>query len=106
MEFKTNQGIIRMPLPKKDMNEMFAIVNRVLGGSRMDVHCEDGKSRLARIPGGRRRRMGRIRTGDLVIVNPWDIQDSKADVIYRYRRNQVRLLSNKNILPQQVDVYS
>jgi initiation factor 1A len=37
--------------------------------------------------------------GDLIIISPWDIQDDEADIIYRYRRNQIRFLSRRNILP-------
>lgn len=81
---------------------MFAIVNRVLGGSRMDVQSADGKSRLARIPGRMRRRMGRIRMGDLLIISPWDIQDEKADILYRYRRDQTRFLVKRNLLPTEI----
>ena len=96
---------MRMPLPKNQENELFAVVEQVLAGSRMNVSCEDGKSRLARIPGGKRRRMGKIRMGDLLIVNPWDVQDNKADILYRYKRNQARSLSRRNILPDEIDAF-
>jgi translation initiation factor 1A len=101
MKYRYGQENLRVPLPEKEGNEMFALVNRVLGGSRMDVQSADGKSRLARIPGRLRRRMGRIRMGDLVIISPWDIQDEKADILYRYRRNQIRFLNKRNILPDE-----
>jgi translation initiation factor 1A len=81
---------------------MFAIVKRVLGGSRMDVHSADGKSRLARIPGRMRRRMGRIKMGDLIIISPWNIQDEKADIVYRYRKSQIRFLSRRDMLPNKL----
>jgi translation initiation factor 1A len=102
MKYKYGQENLRIPVPEKEENEMFAIVNRVLGGSRMDVESADGKSRLARIPGRMRRRMGRIKMGDLLIITPWDIQDEKADILYRYRRNQIRFLSKRNILPNAI----
>jgi translation initiation factor 1A len=101
-----SEEIIRVPMPKKRNNEMFAIVERVVGGSRMNVVCADGKGRLARIPGGRKRRMGRIRRNDLLIISPWDIQDEKADVKYHYRKNQARFLSRKKKLPSQLDIFS
>jgi len=105
MSSDDNPEIIRVPLPKSKRNEMFAIVKQVVGGSRMKVICEDGKSRLARIPGGRKRRMGRIRLDDLLIISPWDIQDDKADVCYRYRKNQARFLSSKDYLNTHIDIY-
>jgi len=102
MKYKYGQENLRIPIPEKEVNEMYAIVNRVLGGSRMDVQSADGKSRLARIPGRMRRKMGRIKMGDLIIISPWDIQDEKADIIYRYRKNQIRFLSRKDMLPNNI----
>ena len=104
MKQKSEQDNIRVPIPNKSKKEIFAVVNKILGGSRMDVKCEDGKSRLAHIPGSKRRRMGRIRIGDLLIVAPWDIQDEKADIIYRYRNNQAKLLKRKNVLPKELAI--
>ncbi len=104
MKYSYGQENLRIPIPEKNENEMFAIVNKVLGGSRMDVQSVDGKSRLARIPGRMRRRLGRIRMGDLIIISPWDIQDEKADILYRYKKNQIRFLINKDILPNELGI--
>jgi translation initiation factor 1A len=104
MRYKYGQENLRIPIPEKKDNEMFAVVNRVLGGSRMNVQSSDGKSRLARIPGRMRRRMGRIKMGDLIIISPWDIQDEKADILYRYRKNQIRFLSKRNMLPFDISL--
>jgi len=102
MKFKYEQENTRIPFPEKKENEMFAIANKILGGSRVDVHSEDGKTRLERIPGRMKRRMGRIKIGDLLIISPWEIQDEKADIIYRYRKNHIRYLSKRNMLPNEV----
>lgn len=95
---------IRLRLPKRDKNEMFAIADRLMGGSRINVVCADGKSRLARIPGRMKRRQ-RVRAGDLIIIKPWDIQDDKADIIFRYRRTQAIVLSRRRLLPEEIDVF-
>jgi len=100
-----SQPPARLPLPKKEKNEIFAVVDRQLGGSRMDVSCADGKSRLARIPGGKRRQIKKLRIGDLLIIRPWDIQDEKADVLFSYRRNQAKFLSRINKIPSELDVF-
>jgi translation initiation factor 1A len=102
MKYRYGQENLRIPVPENDENEMYAVVNRVLGGSRMNVQSADGKSRLARIPGRMRRGMGRIRMGDLIIICPWDVQDEKADILYRYRKNQIRFLSRRNMLPTEI----
>lgn len=108
MNQKNNQGIpeeqIRLRLPRKRDNELFAIAERLMGGSRMNVVCADGKARLARIP-GRMKRRARVRAGDLLIVVPWDIQDDKADVVYRYTKTQSRILSRRNLLPENLNVF-
>ena len=104
MNYKYGQENLRIPIPEKEDNEMFAIVNRILGGSRMNVQSADGKTRLARIPGRMRRRMSRIKMGDLIIISPWDIQNEKADILYRYRQNQIRFLSKRNILPFEISM--
>ena len=95
---------IRLPLPNKRKNEMFAIADRLMGGSRINVICADGKSRMARIPGRMKRRQ-RVRAGDLVIVKPWDIQNDKADTVFRYRRTQAIVLSRRRLLPEEIDVF-
>ena len=95
---------MRLRLPKKHNNEMFALAERLVGGSRMNVICADGKSRLARIPGRMKRRM-KVRAGDLLIIQPWEIQDEKADVVYRYFKTQSSILSRRNLIPEVIDVF-
>ena len=95
---------IRVPLPNRKVNEMFAIADRILGGRRVRAVCEDGDSRLARIPGKMRRRQW-VREGDLIVVQPWDFQDEKANVVMRYTKTQSLYLSRKGVLPDIVDLF-
>ena len=95
---------IRVPLPKRKVNEMFAIADQILGGRRVRAVCEDGESRLARIPGKMRRRQW-VREGDLIVVQPWDFQDEKANVCMRYTKTQSLYLSRKGVLPEIVDLF-
>ena len=103
-EQESSDEYIRIPLPNKNKGELFAISDRLMGASRMNVICGDGKSRMARIP-GRMKRKARVRAGDLLIIKPWNIQNDKADVIYRYTRTQSRILSKRNLLPKEIDVF-
>ena len=103
-EEKKPDEYIRIPLPKKNKNEMFAISDRLMGASRMNVICADGKSRMARIP-GRMKRKARVRAGDLLIIKPWDIQNEKADILYRYTRTQSIILSKRRLIPHEIDVF-
>ena len=95
---------IRVPLPNRKVNEMFAIADQILGGRRVRAVCEDGDSRLARIPGKMRRRQW-VREGDLIVVQPWDFQDEKANVVMRYTKTQSLYLSRKGVLPDIVDLF-
>ncbi len=95
---------LRVPLPDRNKGEMFGIVDKILGGGRMMVMCADGKSRMARIPGKIKRRMW-IKEGDLIVLRPWEFQDEKADVIYRYTRTQASYLSKNKKLPEILDVF-
>ncbi|MEM0467176.1 MAG: translation initiation factor eIF-1A [Candidatus Thermoplasmatota archaeon] len=103
-EETTGEEYIRLPLPRKRDNEMFAIAERLMGGSRINVICEDGKSRLARIP-GKMKRKARVRVGDLLIIKPWSIQDEKADIVFRYSRTQAISLSRRKLLPEEINVF-
>ncbi|MBJ32498.1 MAG: translation initiation factor eIF-1A [Euryarchaeota archaeon] len=95
---------IRVPLPNRKVNEMFAIADQILGGRRVKAVCEDGESRLARIPGKMRRRQW-VREGDLIVIQPWDFQDEKANVCMRYTKTQSLYLSRKGVLPEIVDLF-
>jgi len=105
-------GKIRVKLPNDGKKrgelgykgEMFALAEEILGGRRVTVLCADGETRMARIPGKMRRRQW-VREGDLIIVWPWDFQDSKADVKHRYTKTQAMYLSRKQVLPEVVDMF-
>ena len=96
------EGPIRYRLPDHKNRELFAIADQLLGASKLIVMCEDGKSRMARIPGKMKRRQW-IKPGDLVVVRPWDIDDDKADVKHRYLRIQSQHLSRRGIIPALLD---
>lgn len=100
----SSAGKIRVKMPNKKVNEMFALAEQILGGRRVTVLCADGETRMARIPGKMRRRQW-VREGDLIIVWPWDFQDAKADVKHRYTKTQSMYLSRKGVLPPDVDIF-
>lgn len=95
---------VRVRLPRKRDGEMFGIADQLLGASRIRVMCADGKHRMGRIPGKIKKRMW-IREGDLVIIQPWEFQDEKANILYRYTRTQAMYLSRKKMIPKSIDVF-
>jgi translation initiation factor 1A len=100
---ESEEAVNRYRMPDTRNREMFAIADQLMGASKLRVMCEDGKSRMARIPGKMKRRMW-IKPGDLVIVKPWDFQNDKADVKYRYVRTQSVNLSRRKKIPELLDV--
>ncbi|WP_243675020.1 translation initiation factor IF-1A [Vulcanisaeta distributa] len=52
---------------------------------------QDGKIRLVRIPGKYRKKMW-LRVGDYILVAPWDFEPNRADLIYKYEKNEVNEL--------------
>jgi translation initiation factor 1A len=77
-----------------DDGEVFAEVTDMLGANRVTVRCADGVERTARIPGRMQKRVW-IREDDLVIVDPWDWQDEKADIVHRYEQSEADQLRNE-----------
>jgi len=74
------------------------MVNELMGGSRLTVHCEDGKDRLCRIPGRIRRKLW-IKIGDYICVTPWSVEpNEKCDLEYRYTAVQAEVLKQKGII--------
>ncbi len=88
---------MRVRTPRKEKGEVLAIVDAMLGANHIKIRCLDGKVRLGRIPGKMRKKIW-IRERDVVIVVPWDFQDEKANVIWKYTRPQVAWLERKGFL--------
>jgi translation initiation factor 1A len=91
----TEQGIVRVRMPKG--RELIGSIVQRLGGNRMDVRASDGKSRNCRVPGRYKRRMW-LRPGDVVLIEPWEDDDGKGDVIFKYTKNQANQLRKKGFL--------
>ena len=51
------------------------------------------------------RRRQWVREGDLIVLQPWDFQDEKANVVMRYTKTQSLYLSRKGVLPDIVDLF-
>ncbi len=91
------EEVTRARLPRG--REVLGIIEQRVGGSRMIVKCFDGKSRNCRVPGRYRRKLW-LRERDVVIIEPWEFNDEKGDVIFKYRKNQVAWLRNKGYLKE------
>lgn len=94
-----SDGYFRIRKPREE--EIFAVVIRFNGGSRLTVNCQDGKSRMARIPGKLKNKI-RIKRGDVILIKPWSFQREKADITWRYTRAQIRYLKRKHKVPKRI----
>ncbi|PSP85759.1 translation initiation factor 1A 2 [Halobacteriales archaeon QS_6_64_34] len=79
MSEDTGRRNLRMP----NSDQMFALVTEHLGGNHVRLQCEDGETRMGRIPGRMKFRTW-INEDDIVLAEPWDWQDEKANVEWRY----------------------
>jgi translation initiation factor 1A len=90
-----HQAIGRVPLPRGE--ETIGVIEQRLGGNKMLVNCSDGKVRNSRVPGRLKRKLW-LRPGDVVIVEPWELDKNKGDVILKYKPNQVEWLKKNGHL--------
>ncbi len=86
-EVRLSDGGLRLP----DEDEVLGVVEEMLGANRLRVRCTDGETRTARIPGKMKKRVW-INEDDVVLVEPWDWQDGKADVRWRYDQSEAEEL--------------
>lgn len=95
-------GPIRVRLPRGQ--EVIGIIESRLGGNKMRVNCTDGKERICRVPGRLRRRLW-LRPNDVVIVEPWELDNNKGDVLFKYRPVQISWLRKKGHLKMEQDEF-
>jgi len=89
------QKFTRVKLPRG--TEVIGIIEQRLGGNKMMVNCLDGKTRNCRVPGRLRRKLW-LRPEDVVIIEPWELDKNRGDVIFKYRPNQIAWLKQNGHL--------
>ena len=77
--------------------EILGRVLKISGGNQVIVQCVDGQTRLCRIRGKMKRRMW-IRERDVVLVSPWDFDNKRADIIWRYVKDHADWLENNGYM--------
>ncbi len=96
------EDIARARIPRE--NEVLGKLEQRLGGSRCRVRCLDGKERICRIPGRLKKSLW-VRENDIVLVEPWELGgDTKGDIIFKYKPNQVSWLRNQGYLTELQDL--
>lgn len=93
---KKEEEIIRVRIPEG--SEVLGVVEELLGASRFKVRCDDGNTRLCRIPGKFRKRV-KIKAGDVVLIKPWNVEpETKGDIEWIYTKTQTEWLKRKGLL--------
>ena len=90
-----NSDSVRVKMPRGE--QFIGIVEKRLGGSRMNIRSMDGRDIMARVP-GRAKKYLWIREGDIVLLEPWELDKDKADLVYKYKPNEIKQLEKKGIL--------
>ena len=91
-------GPVRVKMPRG--REVIGIITQRVGGSRMLVSCMDGKTRNCRVPGRKRRELW-LREGDAIIIEPWEFDNDKGDVLFKYSKTAIENLNRDGLLKTQ-----
>ena len=86
---------VRVRLPRD--KEVVGFIDQRVGGSRMLIRCSDGKVRNCKVPGRLRRQLW-LRERDYVIVQPWEFDDGKGDIIFKFTPAAIEILKTKGYL--------
>jgi len=88
--------LARIRVPRE--TEALGVVEMMLGGDKVRANCDDGHVRICRIPGRLRKRVW-VRTGDLILIEPWKVQgNERGDIIFRYTSTQANWLKRKGFV--------
>lgn len=94
------EEITRIRTPRSP--EVLGVVEMMLGGDRLRVRCDDGNTRICRIPGRLRKRVW-MRVNDLVLIEPWAAQSNeRGDVVFRYTPTQANWLKRKGFVKKTI----
>ena len=89
------QQVVRVKLPRG--KEVIGIIEQRLGGNKMLVNCLDGKTRNCRVPGRLKRELW-LRPRDIVIIEPWEFDNEKGDVIFKYSNTAIDWLKRNGYI--------
>ena len=94
--------ITRAPLPRG--KEAIGVIEERFGGNKMKISCLDGKERNCRVPGRLKRKLW-LRPGDIVIIEPWELDDTRGDVLLKYKPAQIAWLRKNNYLETETNEF-
>ena len=101
-DYGSEEKVTRVPLPRG--KEVLGVLLNRLGGNKMMITCMDGKERNCRVPGRLKRGLW-LRPGDIVIIEPWELDNNKGDVLLKYKPNQVAWLKKNGYLENESEEF-
>jgi len=97
-QVKNESALKDLRLPEE--GELFGRVLKMMGGENVMIKCDDNITRRGRIRGKLKRRVW-IRDNDIVIIAPWDFNQSEhGDIVWRFTLPQVEWLKDNNHIPK------
>jgi len=97
-----NRGHVqaKRALVMREDEQEYGQVLKVLGNLKLMCHCMDGTERICHIRGKMRKRCW-IQEGDYILVSLRDFDPDKADVIHKYKGDEVAQLRKMGELPPE-----
>ena len=99
MPKKTGEAPKELLLPAE--GQIVCVVTEIIGADWVKMFCADGSEKMGRIPGKFRRKIW-IAPGDLVLAAPWDYQKNKADVLYRYEKDEKKKIIEMGYISKEI----
>ena len=96
------ERITRAPLPRG--HEVIGIIEQRYGGNKMKVNCLDGKERMGRVPGRLKRGLW-LRPGDVIIIEPWELDNNKGEILLKYKPSQIAWLKKNGYLEKDEEEF-
>ena len=91
-QVKNESALKEMRLPGE--GELFGRVLKMMGGENVMIKRDDNLTRRGRIRGKLKRRVW-IRDNDIVIIAPWDFNETeRGDIMWRFTLPQVEWLKD------------
>lgn len=101
-EAENPQRVQRVKLPRG--KESIGIIEQRLGGNKMMINCLDGIKRNCRVPGRLKRKLW-LRPGDVVIVEPWEFDNDKGDILFKYNPSAIDWLKKNGFLKESEEEF-
>ena len=101
-------SINKNELVKKDEQQMYARVIKLLGSGRLNALCEDGETRMCKIR-GKMMKKDFVKNDGIILISLREYENKKADVIHNYNDDEVRVLVsdgdiNKEIISSESNI--